>query len=259
MHHSVKVNILNGWIGLLLCCLLISVGCGGSQARFDQGNRAYQEENFEEAARVYQALVDSGYTSPSLFYNLGNAYYRQKKVAPAIYNFEKALKLKPRDKYIRQNIEMAQRLIQPKADILPEFFYVRWWKTLFNLLPSTIWGILTILCFWATFYLLYQYFTKIAPKVRRRSFIGAILTGILAIFFLVLGWNKYYTETTEKHAIVFAETASLKSGPSPASKEVSIIGAGSKVFIIDTSDKWAKVRLTDNKEGWLPMTVIQTF
>ena len=44
-------------------------------------NQLYERGNFAEALQTYQELVDSGIQESALFYNLGNAYFKQKDSA----------------------------------------------------------------------------------------------------------------------------------------------------------------------------------
>lgn len=56
-----------------------------------------------------------------LYYNLGNAYYKLNKIAPAIYNYEKALLLNPNDVASKNNLRFAQNMtideIKPMIEV----------------------------------------------------------------------------------------------------------------------------------------------
>ena len=69
--------------------LFISLAIAGlSQATemsaFQNGNDAYLKNNFSEAIKSYQKLVNDGYQSSELYFNLGNAYYKSDSLASAI-------------------------------------------------------------------------------------------------------------------------------------------------------------------------------
>ena len=67
-------------------------------ALFDQGNSAYQEGNYPEAESFYLKILESDYENGALYFNLGNACFKQKKLGDAIYYWEKARQLMPADR-----------------------------------------------------------------------------------------------------------------------------------------------------------------
>ena len=53
-------------------------------------NALYEDGLYEQAARSYQQLADKGYDDPALYYNLGNAYFKQGDLGRAILNYLRA-------------------------------------------------------------------------------------------------------------------------------------------------------------------------
>ena len=49
-------------------------------AAFNAANSLYEAGSYEEAARSYQHLVGLGYEDATLYYNLGNAYYKMDEI-----------------------------------------------------------------------------------------------------------------------------------------------------------------------------------
>ena len=81
-----------------------------AQTGFDQGNKYYEKENYEAAISSFETVLNSGKQSSELYFNLGKCYYKLHKVAPAIYNYEKALLLSPNDTEIKTNLEFARKM-----------------------------------------------------------------------------------------------------------------------------------------------------
>ena len=71
-------------------------------------NALYEDGRYEQAARSFQQLVDKGYGDPVLYYNLGNAYFKQGDIGRAILNYLRAERLAPRDDDIRANLDFAR-------------------------------------------------------------------------------------------------------------------------------------------------------
>ena len=81
-----------------------------AQGAFERANKLYKEGKYQNAIDVYQSIANAKKHSADLYFNLGNCYYKLNDVAPAIYNFEKALLLNPNDADIQNNLRFAQKL-----------------------------------------------------------------------------------------------------------------------------------------------------
>jgi len=51
---------------------------------FHSANEYYRKEQYEQAAKKYLKIIQQGYQDPSLFYNLGNAYFKAGEDGTAI-------------------------------------------------------------------------------------------------------------------------------------------------------------------------------
>ena len=85
---------------------------------FIQGNTHYQNGQYREAIESYESVLQAGFTSPELYYNLGNAYFKLDERGKAVLYFEKAKKLAPRDADIAQEtLEMTRNQILLQAGV----------------------------------------------------------------------------------------------------------------------------------------------
>ena len=83
------------------------------QELFAAGNEAYQAKDYATAARHYQSVIDQGYTSSTLLYNLGNALYRQGDYAHAILYFERARTITSKNillQRMKKSVEECRRI-----------------------------------------------------------------------------------------------------------------------------------------------------
>ncbi|MFM9057464.1 MAG: hypothetical protein ACKOQY_12400, partial [Bacteroidota bacterium] len=87
---------------LLLAGGASSAGLSESQALalFEKGNAAYKAKDFAAAEQAYLELMQAGYRSKYLYYNLSNAAFKQGKTGMAILNLERAKTLDPLDEDI---------------------------------------------------------------------------------------------------------------------------------------------------------------
>lgn len=239
---------------VFFCWLFIGMGSVVAQdatAQMDTANEMYKQAKYQEAAVIYEELVKEGFTNTTLHYNLGSTYYRLQRTAPAILHFEKALRHSPNDRIIKENLETARKLIKNEENTFPTLFYIQWWRNIYNLLSSSIWGILTLLAFWGFCFLLYRFLTSTQNAHIRRTFFSMLGVGLLSLLLLILAFNKYSAENDDSQAIIFKEELTLRKGPSTSSDEVIRLSEGIKVEIVNESAEWVKVSLPDDTEGWV--------
>ena len=115
-----------------------------------KANKLYTEGRYQDAIDTYENILKLGYESPELYYNLGNTYYKQNVIAQTILNYEKALQLAPNDEDINYNLQLTNRLVVDKIEVLPVFFVTGWIRNLKNIFTSDFWAIISITSFLLT-------------------------------------------------------------------------------------------------------------
>ena len=100
-------------VSIMRCVALIPVlfltGVSAFDETFAKGNDAYYKGNYVAATLAYEQLIGSSVSNPVVFYNLGNAYYRQGRLGEAIVNYERSLRLRPGMAGAEENLEKALR------------------------------------------------------------------------------------------------------------------------------------------------------
>ena len=69
----------------------------GNIETYHEANIAYQQKEYEKAIELYQSLIKQGHLAPELYYNLANAFYKHGNIPDAILNYERSLKMNPKD------------------------------------------------------------------------------------------------------------------------------------------------------------------
>lgn len=221
------------------------------QAEIDKANKAYMAGFFENSIPIYEKVIADGLASPELYYNLGNAYFKTNNLPSAILNYERALKLEPGNEDFIYNLGVANSRIVDKIEVLPELFYIRWWKQLKSLFSPDSWAKFAII----TFFLL---FINIAIFLLTRTINGRKIffsTGILLLFLNMVGgiiaWQTNTESKNQKAAIVFAPTLPVKSSPDESSIDLFVIHEGLKVKVIDKIGEWNEIRIANGSKGWV--------
>ena len=222
-------------------------------------NQLYERGNFAEALQTYQELVDSGIQESALFYNLGNAYFKQRDIGRALLNYERAARLDPRDDDIQANLKVAReqrndQYSNVEASALSQMaIFTRSWLTLneMALIALGLWLFFTLA--------LLIYWNVSARRLRKPLQYTLLLTFFLLVMALLLLGNRLYIESVRPQAVVVVEEANVLSGPGEQYVTEFTLHSGAEVGLIETRGRW--VRLTwqsDQLQGWVPINAVET-
>lgn len=246
----------------LIFFLLFCHSCLFLQAQGDaldlhyQANEQYQNKEYEQAAKTYEQVLSTGLAAKELYFNLGNTYFQLNEIGKSILNYERALRLAPKDEDVQHNLALAKRRISQRIDDYPLPFYVTGFRSIVNFFSSGIWALLSILCIWGALALAISYLRAHEVKSQKRFFSYAWTALLLSALFCFLAYNKYYWETNPDYAILAKSGVRATNGPSDESKEVFSLPEGVKVRIVERNAQFCKVVIPDGREGWLPSNSI---
>ncbi|MEY2693305.1 MAG: hypothetical protein RIT03_1696 [Bacteroidota bacterium] len=224
---------------------------------FEEGNDWYKKGDYNQAILAYQSVLENHKESADLYFNLGNCYYKLNKVAPAIYNYEKALYLNPTDAEIQNNLKFAHKMTIDEIKVVPKVGFAQMLHEQMSVFHYDSWAWIAV-CFSFVFLACFigYYFSPYAAK-KRLFFVGMFVFLILLFVAIISAVVEKKYSTSEHPAIVFAEMASVKSEPKSGSSEVVLLHEGAKVFVLDSLDNWKKIQLTDGTDGWINQDLIK--
>jgi tetratricopeptide (TPR) repeat protein len=222
------------------------------------GNQHYEAGEFAEAAAVYETIIEAGIQDSALYYNLGNAYFKQGELGRAILNYRRAQVLDPRDPDIAANLAVARSQTADKLEDGDEGFLTNFvlvaeeWLTLeeAGLLALLLWILLCVVAVIAI----------LVPRWRAYCLWAG---GVLA-FFLVLGLlsmaSRYYARQANPPAVIIAQEIDVTSGPGTAQQYLVefTLHTGAEVQLLDSRPGWRRVALPGNDfQGWVPEEAIE--
>jgi len=218
---------------------------------FAEGNTFYKEENYTRAVGVYLAIEEQGIESDDLYYNIANCYYKMNKVAPAIYYYEKALKVNPTNADAKANLAFAKRMTIDVIEELPKTFFQRFSVNIIQKLPFDTWAIIAVIASFlaSLLFLLYYFSTSSAKKLF--YFNTSIFTVFVLIVTAFFAFNNYKTVQKNRIAIIFYPKVEIMNAPSNSSDEIFELHEGTKVIVLDALDNWKKIKIADGKTGWI--------
>lgn len=221
---------------------------------------AYARGDWSAAAAQYQALVDEGGGHETLFYNLGNAYFRTGSYGPAMFAYERALRVAPGYENALYNLQLARNAVsQRTTNQLHDADAVSWWLKGAIAVPissSTLWllianallfGVLAIRRNWR-------------PSFRRRlaSMVSVLLaTSVLAAALLLAG--HVHVNESIHHGVVIGDLVIMREGPDSGLEERGQLHPGLRISVISEEPEWLLVRLGNGVEGWVPRAQVGLF
>ena len=253
-----EVSIARSIFSLFAFLLLVVSTSFGQEALFERGNSLYQEGDYEAATQAYLQILDAGYESSDLFFNIGNSYFKRGDLGRSILFYERALRLNGRNDAARYNLDLAESLTADEIEPLPGFLPIKivdWWV---QLLPK-----LWLRWIVGLSYLLGMSAVLLAVISNRSQLVvwGKRFAVVAGIVVLVLGVNLLSIELgigQPTEAIVLADEISVQSAPSDDSAlQVFTIHEGTKARIDQQSGEWAEIVLADGKVGWVKLEALE--
>ena len=226
-------------------------------AIWKSAEEAYSVGDFDGAIREYQSLEKTGAVSSSLFYNLGNAFYRKGSVGKAILYYERALKLDPADKDIRNNLDMARLQTLDKIDSVPQFILVEWVRNLRNKLSSNAWAIVSLIILALSVALLLLCKFGRSTSSRKLYFIIAMILLLFTIFSFLFSLSLARQATGNDTAVVVENIGSVKSSPAAGGNSIFVLHEGTKVKILESVEQWSRIEIQDGRQGWIKTSDIE--
>jgi tetratricopeptide (TPR) repeat protein len=223
----------------------------------EKANKEYIDNNYEEAIVLYEQIVNSGYSSAALYYNLGSAYYKLNDIANSILNFERAKQLAPGDDRIDHNLNIARLYVVDKIEVLPQFFLSRWIDNMRASNSSDGWAIWSIVLF-ALFVILGSvYFLASSSSVKKIMFFISIFVLLTSVISLKFSADQKDVIMEKSYGIVFAKSVTLKSSPDESGTNLFLLHEGTKVKVTDKVGDWVEIMVSDGNRGWLKSSDVE--
>ena len=246
-------KILSAAFAVIFFYIPVLLYASGKDSTLVQAGNYYQEGKYSQAIELYQALADSGWSSPALFYNLGNSYFKNHDIKSAILYYERAKRLDPGDEAIDFNLQLSRTLIFDKVEEVPELFLITWAKALRDMFSVRTWAWISIWSFIVIliFGLVFLFVRSI--RVKRFSFGLGILFIVLCVTSLTFGYLQKVNINRTDQAIVFVPSVTIKSSPDESGNNLFVLHEGIKVYIEDRIGEWCEIRIADGNKGWIRM------
>lgn len=225
-----------------------------TKAAYTAANEAYIAKDYQTAIEGYEKILAIGQSSPSLYYNLGNAYFRQGQMGMAILSYERALKLEPELEDAAFNLRLANLRISDKVEPVSELFLVSWFKGFLHGRSSSGWGMWALGAVWLALVFGAVYVFSRQLWARRMAFGFMFLLIGASVVLLSFARMQHQYELSTNQGIIIVTNTYVKAAPDESSTDLFILREGTKVSLLDAQDGWQKVKVPDDagdKVGWV--------
>jgi tetratricopeptide (TPR) repeat protein len=222
-----------------------------------EADQAFIDERYTDAAKLYEEILAQEYVSAEIHYNLGNAYFKAGQIAPSILNYERALKLAPKDEDIQFNLKLANLSVKDRIEEMPQLFFITWWEAVLKTFATDGWAWSAVLSLILALggLLLFRFSSE--EGMKRLTFYAGFIALIWFGFSIYAAQKNYNHAVNDKRAVVFAATVTAKSAPDQKGKDLFVIHEGLVVSASDKLNGWIRIKLSNGNVGWIPENSVQ--
>ena len=228
---------------------------------FSQANTYYAEGDYAEAATQYEQILASStgdLTSDYavIYYNLGNAYFKQGELAQSILAWERALRLQPSLKGAKHNLQFAQSRIVDNIEDTHSFFLSNWLKVVRNALSERTWVMMSISLFLLTLVGFFFFAFSRTICLRKTAFYAGVVALLISIVACANAGTLHQRDTERAEAIITQGIVNVKASPDRSGTELFTIHEGTKVKITETIGEWCCIEVGNNV-GWTQLAHLE--
>jgi tetratricopeptide (TPR) repeat protein len=239
--------------GILISNFAMAQGSSQLKQLFYKGSRFYKEAKYDEAIAAYKEIVDKGYESANLYYNLGNCFFKKGEFGRAIAYYEKAKLLMPQDRDLEANYRHVKSLVKLQGSGFEKHGIVGALERFYS--RFTING-MTVFLFLLYLTAVLLVIAFIVIKIPRLYF-GMGVFVLAAAFILTFFMLRERSLNFGRQAIVASRQAQAKFEPFERATTYFTLSEGVKVKIISRNDGWCKIKRSDGKIGWVKKEELQ--
>lgn len=210
---------------------------------FQKAVDLYELEDYVGATLNYEMLIREGVSNSTIYYNLAVSYLKDRDVGKASLNVERALRLSPRDKNIRELKEHISKLTKETQQNIAErvISKLKLIASLNELTMASIALFFSACLFFSLYCFLYH-----------KLFLRLSLTFFLLLLLVIpLLYMKVEDELVFKEAVVVSNVP-VRNKPIKTESYSFEIAAGRKVIILSELGRWINVKLSvDGLSGWI--------
>lgn len=215
---------------------------------FNSANKLYAEKNYLKALDLYLEIIERGIVNPDLYYNIANTYFKLGKKGLAILYYEKALKILPFDREIRENLKYVEKTIE-SASTGSKKNLAKFFTSIQDYINLRILSYIELgfFVFFIGLFLAYTFIRHMRFSIR------PYLITTLIVFICLLSGVVFIHRYSLKHpkGIIVESKVEVLEAPISTSEPSFLLTEGTKIKIVEERGKWILVITDDGKQGWI--------
>lgn len=240
-------------ISVFLILLINRVGIASDQTKlYLDAVNLYNNGKYAASVAAFEKIAEDGIRNGQLFYNLGNAHFKNGELGKSIAWYERALILAPNDPDLKFNYKHVKGFVKDKSEdgkssVVKVLFF---WKDLLSLSAIK----------WLAVFFFFLFWLLVTIRIIKGRKPLKIHTGIvftIALVFILTALYDYYTAHYVKKAVILPDEVSVRSGLTDDSTELFILHVGSKVRVEENRKEYVKIRFSDDKIGWVSKETLE--
>lgn len=224
-----------------------------AEVQFQSGLASFQSKQYEEAAKSFQAVLDSGLVSAEVLHNLALSNYQLGKKALALAQWRKALVLSPGHRAARSGLTYAEKSLGLGGfERDPVSRLLRQTVDTFSIF-DVLW--LLALALGVTGWLWLKFFIARRRALEEELPLPSTPSAAIILTVLVLGCAGLTTlkisYSSLTRATVIAPNANALSLPTEGSVGLFELKGGVEVLVRRHNSNWYQVQNSDGASGWV--------
>jgi len=219
---------------------------------YDRALRDYYAGRYQQAVDGFERLLGLRVERPQVHYNLGCAYFRLGRLGPAVYHFERTLRLDEGDEDARFNLETVRAQLTTRVkDEIKGASAEAWWARLATGISEQTVVVLFLALWWLALGAALAIRFMAPGPGRAALFVGEAFVGVCTLAAGLLLAGRIYLAERVTTAIVLPDRVEVREGPDASAKTSFAVHAGLKVRLQARDQGWSRVRLPNGLEGWV--------
>ncbi|HTS18661.1 MAG TPA: tetratricopeptide repeat protein [Verrucomicrobiae bacterium] len=232
--------------GAIIWLLAVGAAFAASDDEFKSANQLYDAGKFTEAAAAYARIEPK---TAHVYYNLGNAHFREGKLGLAILDYERARRLAPRDPDILANLKFAEQRADVDDVNAPPRAWQRYLHSIITSRTSTEWAVYELSALWLT--ILAMGMWLYIPRLRTGLLVIVVVGSVgFAASVFALGREVIAGGSAPSAVIVAKETDARFAPVADATVHFKVV-EGTRVIVREDRGQWLLVERADGEQGWV--------
>jgi len=221
---------------------------------FATGNAAYRTQDYDNAAQAYAKLLDAGYETAPVLYNMGTTAARLDQKGEAIGYLMRARKLDPRNENIRANLHRVDPPVNPDQPNVTGASAESVWARITQFFTTSewlciVWFPFMLACLSASALVL-----RLHPKVLAAARVLLPMSVAIFLFTLIPAASSIYNTRYRPRAVV-TSPAEILSGPAERFTKIATVPEGQILTTLrHESEGYTRVKLPNKQQGYVNQT-----